>query len=89
MFRGPNAIAGHFIRALDDFLQTLGVDRIFNVTTATLQYDRGKYPGRVVQGPSAKGASLQEAKERSKKRGNREAEPSARPRITLNLLDHI
>ena len=61
MFRGPNAIADHFTRALNDFLQDRGVDRTFDVTTATLQYGRGKCPGRVVQGPSAKGASLQEA----------------------------
>ena len=60
MFPGPNAIAGHFTRALDDFLPR-GADRTFDVTTATLQHDHGKCPGRVVQGPSAKGASLQEA----------------------------
>ena len=61
MFRGPSAIAGHFTWMLDAFLQTRGVGRTLDVTTATLQHDRGKCPGRVVQGPSAKGASLQEA----------------------------
>ena len=61
MFRGPNAIVDHFTWALDDFLRTRGVDRTFDVTTVTLQYDRGRCPGKVVQGP-AKGASLQEAR---------------------------
>ena len=62
MFKGPNAITSHLTQAVDTFLQDQGADRTFDVTTVTLQHDRGKCTGKVVQGPSAKRASLQEAR---------------------------
>ena len=61
MFSGPIAIAVHFTSAVDAFLDIRCVDRTFDVTTVTLQHDRGKCTGKIVQGPTAKGASLQEA----------------------------
>ena len=60
MFKGPNAIAVRFTRALDNFLRTRGVDRKFDVTTATVRHDTVKVKGEVDDGPSAKRASLQE-----------------------------
>ena len=60
MFKGPNAIAGRITWALDAFLRARGVDRKFDVATYTHRHDCGKVPRQAVQGPSAKGASLQE-----------------------------